>query len=269
MRGGPLFRGVLGVVLAALLSIAAGLVLAPARWLDLALNRATQGQIRLAEANGTLWRGAGRLVFAGAAGFDAGEAVSSATTSPVLRGVALPGQLRWRVDWAPLLVGLVDAELILEGMKAPVRLQGRATDLRLGDGQLALARTDLGALGSPWSTVRPAGAVRLRWEGLSLQAGLFFGRVQIELHELSSALSAVRPLGTYRIALDGQAGRTTVTLGTMSGPLELSGRGEIDRGRLRFEAKAAPADPQDSRLTGLLNLLGQREGSQTIIRIGK
>jgi len=262
-------RGLLGVVLALLLSVAVALVLAPARWLDFALNQGTQGQIRLAEASGTIWRGSGRLVFAGAAGFEEGAEATSATASPVLRGVALPGQLRWRVDWAPLWVGLVDAELMLEGMKQPVRLQGRAFDLRLGDGQLALARTDLGALGSPWSTVRPAGAVRLRWEGVILQAGVFFGRVQIELHELSSALSAVRPLGSYRIALDGQAGRTTVSLSTMSGPLELSGRGEIDRGRLRFEAKAAPADPQDSRLTGLLNLLGRREGDQTIIRIGK
>ena len=244
----------------------AALAIAPAAWLDRILETGTRGQLRLAEATGTLWKGDGRLVFAGAA---ATAGSSAAGPEPaVARGVALPGRLRWQVSPIPLVVGVIEAQVMVDGMNQPVRLQGSLLDMRVSNGQLALARTDLGTLGSPWSTVRPAGAVRLSWEGVTVQAGRFEGRVQVELHDLSSALSAVRPLGSYRIQIEGRADRTSIDLSTINGALELSGRGDLDRGRLRFAAKAAPADPQDSRLTGLLGLLGPREGTHTVIRIG-
>jgi general secretion pathway protein N len=246
----------------------AALSIAPAAWLDPVLERATRGQLRLAEASGTVWSGQGRLVFAGAH-VTAPNATMSVEARPVvMRGVALPGRVRWQITPWPLLVGMIDAQLMIDGMKQAARIEGRFLEARMSNNQVSLARTDLGALGSPWSTVRPAGAVRVSWEGVTIQAGRFEGRVIVELHDLSSALSAVRPLGSYRIQIDARADRTTLEMKTMSGALELSGRGEVDRGRLRFTAQAAPADPQDSRLTGLLGLLGPREGAHTVIRIG-
>lgn len=267
MRGLRLIR-VLGVLLLALIPASlAALAVAPAAWLDRLLMAGTRGQLRLAEATGTIWKGDGRLVFVGAAAATGAPAPDS-VQGAVIRGVALPGRLRWQLAPLPLVVGVIEAQIMIEGMKQPVRLQGRLLDMRLSNGQLALARTDLGALGSPWSTVRPAGAVRLSWESVTVQAGRFEGRVQIELRDLSSALSAVRPLGSYRIMIDGRADQTSIELNTISGALELSGRGGLERGRLRFTAQAAPADPQDSRLTGLLGLLGPREGAHTVIKIG-
>lgn len=266
MRIMRVLGGIILLLLAIIPASLAALAIAPAAWLDRLLEAGTRGQLRLAEATGTLWRGDGRLVFAGGPASAVGA--ESGAQAAVIRGVTLPGRLRWQVAPLPLVVGVIEAQLMIEGMKQPVRLQGRFLDMRLSNGQLALARIDLGALGSPWSTVRPAGAVRLAWEGVTVQAGRFEGRIQVELHDLSSALSAVRPLGSYRILIDGRAERTSIDLNTIRGALELSGRGDFDRGRLRFTAQAAPADPQDSRLTGLLGLLGPREGAHTVIRIG-
>jgi general secretion pathway protein N len=263
-----------GLVLTILVAAVTALAMAPATWLDLALERASGGRVRLAEASGTIWQGQGRLVFAYASTVPVpGPASGTAAPTPdpdaaVLNGVALPGRMQWKLAPLPLLVGMIDAQLQTDGMKEPARLQGTPFELRLGNSQLALARTDLGALGSPWSTVRPAAALRLVWEGVSLQRGRFDGRLQIELRDVSSALSAVRPLGSYRIVVSGRAERTAIELETLGGALRLSGRGEVQAGRLRFTAQAAPADPADTRLLGLLGLLGPREGDQTVIRIG-
>jgi len=256
-----------GLVMATLVAAFTALAIAPATWLDLALERASGGRLRLAEASGTIWHGQGRLVFA------AGPAVTgpaSGTAAPaadpdtaVLSGVALPGRMQWKLAPLPLLVGMIDAQLQIDGMKEPARLQGTPFELRLGNSQLALARTDLGALGSPWSTVRPAAALRLAWEGVSLQRGRFDGRLQIELRDVSSALSAVRPLGSYRIVIAGRSDRTAIELETLSGALRLAGRGEVLAGRPRFPPQAAPAAPADTPLLGLLGLLGSPEGGQT------
>jgi general secretion pathway protein N len=261
-----------GLILTALVAAVAGLAIAPATWLDLALERSSAGRLRLAEASGTVWQGQGRLVIVAgpsAPGAAPGSAPLAAGSGAVaLSGVALPGRLQWKVAPMPLLVGMIDAQLQIDGMKEPARLQGRPFELRLGNSQLVLARTDLGELGSPWSTVRPAAALRLAWEGVSLQRGRFDGRLQIELRDVSSALSAVRPLGSYRIVVSGRADRTAIELETLGGALRLSGQGEVIAGRLRVTAYAVPADPADTRLLGLLGLLGPREGDRTVIRIG-
>ncbi len=272
MRLSTLLAWLLGLVVAGIVAVGALLAIAPATWLDRVIERASAGRLRLAEASGTIWAGQGRLVVGGGniAGSapDGTAAIAASPSQPVLSGVALPGRLRWEVAPLPLLLGLIDARLQIDGMKEAVRLQGSPLDLRLVNGQLALARTDLGALGSPWSTVRPAAALRLGWEGVSVQRGRFEGRLQVELHDVSAALSAVRPLGSYRIVVLGQNDRTVIELQTLTGALRLAGQGEMVAGRLRLIAQAAPTDPADTRLLGLLGLLGPREGDHTVIRIG-
>ena len=153
-------------------------------------------------------------------------------------------------------------------MTQPVALQGSWRELRLGNGRLELPRIELGALGSPWNTVRPAGAVMLSWSNIMLGPQRFDGGVTIELRNVASALSAVRPLGSYRIEIQGQGTQATISMQTLDGALTLTGQGAASARGFSFVARAQPAQADDTRLQGLLGLVGIRDGQQTIIRVG-
>src|SRR5690606_13899450 len=135
--------------------------------------------------------GSGRLVFVDVAAVEAAEAAGT----PVLPGVAVPGRLSWKPRKLPLDLGLVDAQGQLDGMSDPVRLSGHVGELRVGAGRLALPSVDLGRLGSPWNTIRPAGSLELRWDGLVFRENGFEGKAEIDLRGMASALTPVRPLG--------------------------------------------------------------------------
>jgi general secretion pathway protein N len=251
-------------MLAAGVLAALGVVLnqAPASFADLALSRATQGRVRLAEAAGTVWQGRGRLVLADVV---EGDAEQTATVP----GVVLPGTFGWHVSPWPLLVGVLDARVEHDSMRQPVLLTGRVGELRATPGSLALPPVALDRLGSPWNTIRPTGALTLSWDSVTLRSGRFDGRASIELHGAASALTPVRPLGAYRIDVVGSGSQAQVKMNTLSGPLRLEGSGSWEaRTGLRFTAEALAEGPERVRLQSLLGLLGRRDGERTIIKIG-
>ena len=254
----------IGFVLAGLLAVLGTvLAFAPAAWLDVALRESTLGRVRLADASGSIWAGRGKLVLQ-----EGGES-AALPAARVAQGMALPGEIRWRIRMLPLLVGMVEAELGIDGMPSPVRLGGGLQELRVGAGALDLPSVDLSRLGSPWNTIRPSAALSMRWEPLSIRQGALNGRVSIELRDVTSAMTPVRPLGTYRIDVNGAGGDVNLSLSTLSGPLQLQGRGSWDRrAGVRFEAQARAEGPERQRLQSLLGLIGRREGERTVIRIG-
>jgi general secretion pathway protein N len=234
---------------------------APARFVDLVLDRGTLGRVRLAESGGTVWNGSGRLVFADLGSGDA-QRLSTA-------GVAVPGRIAWSVQPWPLLAGLVDAAIAVDGMPQPVRLQGSFAELRVGPGALSLPSVDLSRLGSPWNSIRPSGALAVRWDALTVRGGQLNGRATIELRDAASAMTPVRPLGSYRVDINGLGSRAELKLQTLTGPLRLSGAGTWEaRAGLRFEAEATAEPSEAERLRSFLGLVGRREGTRTIIRIG-
>jgi general secretion pathway protein N len=243
-------------------ALASAVAFAPAEFVGYAIAQASRGRVHLADVSGTVWSGRARVVVADqTAPADAGGIVAA--------GFAIPGHLAWQVRPLPLVVGLVDASFRLESMRAPVRLGGVPADLRVSAGSLDLSSAQLAALGSPWNTIRPAAALALNWGALTIRNGVLDGRVNIELRDVASAMTPVRPLGTYRINVAGTGRDVTIGLQTVSGPLQLQGRGSWDKAAgLRFTADAKAEGPQAQRLQSLLALIGRREGERTIIRIG-
>lgn len=253
-------------LLLALVVLFAGLVTLlwnlPASVGDRVLDHLSNGRARLADTSGTVWKGRGKVVLVDVA-------AERQQTGPVLAGLVLPGQLSWQVRIVPLMIGLVDVTLGLDGINTPLRLNGSFSEIRGSGGTLSLPAVDLGRLGSPWNTIRPSAAVGLQWDAFTIRQGAYEGRMSIELRDAASSMTPVRPLGTYRIDVDSKTAGTKVNLQTLSGPLKLSGSGQWDkRYGLRFSAYAEPDASERDRLQGFLALIGRREGDKTVIKIG-
>jgi len=251
-------------LLAALLVlIVTVLVIAPAQWGAAAVRSATHGRIDLAEASGTLWNGSAVVVLSAAA--DAGAARAS-----------LPERLSWRLNPWPLLAGQLD--LVLSHPSAlpqPLALQaplfGGTTTL--GASTVRLPASLLVGLGAPWNTVRPGGILVVSWDRLQLVPGRINGNLVAEWQFASSALTPVSPMGHYRLQSNGFAPGSQLELLTISGPLEMKGDGTItEGGRLRFRGRAQPIAGTDpgikAQLTGLISLLGRRDGDGALLSFG-
>lgn len=249
-------------VIAGVFGIVVALVgFAPATLADWGLQKATAGRLGLAETEGTVWKGSGRLVL-----IDVNSRTEGLRTMP---GVAVPGRLDWTVSKLPLLLGIVDADMRLAGMTKPVRLSGGLSEMRIAAGQVSLPSVDLGRLGSPWNTIKPAGALALRWEEMVLREGSFNGKANIELSNMASALTPVNPLGSYRINVEGQGDSAKLNIVTINGPLRLDGDGTWTAKRgVQFTAFAVAEEREQARLRTLLGLIGRRQGNKTLIKIG-
>lgn len=253
----------IGYGLVALMATAATVgVLAPAQWLAAAVAGATHGRVELAETKGTLWNGEATLVLASGA-------------APGAVRASLPERLSWRLSPWQLLTGTIDLTLRHpSALSQPLAIRawpnGRAT---LGAATVRLPASLLVGLGAPWNTVRPGGVITLSWDRLQIEPGRWQGSLSAEWQYASSALTPVAPMGHYRLQTNGVFPGTELNLLTLSGPLELTGSGTIaEGGRLRFQgvARAMPsADPGvKTQLTGLISLLGRRDGDSAILNIG-
>jgi len=242
-------RAVLWLLIIAL-SVAVTLaVFLPATWLGSVVEQRTGGRLTLGDAQGTLWRGSA---------FIGGAASGDSPVTPLL-----PGRFSWTIS--PLaLVGMVDLRLEnAEALAQPVTFKGSWSRWQLSPSALLLPAEGLSGLGAPLNTVAPSGAMRLSWTGLELALAdrqlAINGRTTLEMTDMASRLSPIRPLGSYALALDWRGQQAQLTLSSVKGPLLLSGRGNLDQGRLQFSGQAEAAQGSEEQLANLLNLLGQRK----------
>ena len=245
-----------GAVCGALLTAA---VCAPASWLASGVQSATDGQVQLQEARGTVWNGSARLVLTG--GKDSRDHTS------------LPTRLNWTLR--PALTG---ASIALQSdccTQTPVlaHLQPgwNAMTVKVSNSLIQLPADMLAGLGTPWNTVALQGQLRLSTEGLALQyqAGRASsqGLTRLEALAVSSRLSPLKPLGSYRLDVQG-GDNARMNLSTLNGDLQLSGQGQWVGSRLHFNGEASASPEREAALSNLLNILGRRQGTRSIITFG-
>ena len=252
-------------LIAAALAIvfATALFLAPAQWAASYVQSATNGRVELAEANGTVWNGSAIVVIASPAETGASRA-------------SLPERLSWRLSPWALLGGQLDLALshpsaLSQPLIINAPLFGKT--VTLGSTTMRLPASLLVGLGAPWNTVRPGGILTVSWDQLVVEPGRWRGRLSGEWQYASSGLTPVSPMGHYRLQTNGVWPGTQLELLTISGPLELKGNGTINEGgRLRFTGRAqamAGTDPGvKAQLTGLISLLGRRDGEGSLLNFG-
>ena len=242
------------------------LLFAPARWLAQGVEKASQGQIRLVNASGTVWRGQADLMLSGGAG--------SRTQATLPRG------LHWRLkprfaQGAPALGIRLNAPCCTP---EPVRMVLRP---QWGGARLQVSALDsqwpadlLSGLGTPWNTLRIEGQLALQSEGLTLNWAQgrvnLEGALAIEARDIASRLSTLRPLGSYRLELQALPDNHSAALAlrTLRGDLQLQGSGQWVGGRLRFQGEASAAPGREVALTNLLNIIGRRDGPRSLVSIG-
>ena len=245
-----------GAVSGALLTAA---VCAPASWLASGVQSATDGQVQLQEARGTVWNGSARLVLTG--GKDSRDHTS------------LPTRLNWTLR--PALTG---ASIALQSdcctqtpVLASLQPGWNAMTVKVSNSLIQLPADMLAGLGTPWNTVALQGQLRLTTEGLALQyqAGRASsqGLTRLEALAVSSRLSPLKPLGSYRLDVQG-GDNARMNLSTLNGDLQLSGQGQWVGSRLHFNGEASASPEREAALSNLLNILGRRQGTRSIITFG-
>lgn len=239
------------------------LVWAPARWLAWGVGQASQGQIQLQQARGTVWQGSAQLALSGGAGSRDAQ--------------ALPGRLEWQISpqWGALNLQFL-ADCCMQ-QPASARLQaGLATlQLQLNDHTSTWPAALLSGLGAPWNTLQAGGQLQLRSQSLHLHwvAGRFHlqGLAELDALNMSSKLSTLQPMGSYRIQLRGTPeGSATpdLQLSTLQGPLQLQGQGQWVGQRLRFSGEASAQEGSEAALSNLLNIIGRRQGARSLLSLG-
>lgn len=241
-------------------ALAALVLFAPAQWLAAGVARASGGQVQLAQPRGTLWDGSAQLLLTG------GRASQDAA--------ALPGRLQWRLrpTWSAGLRAQLQAPCCTP---APLQLQVQprwgGARVALADGTSQWPAALLAGLGTPWNTLQLQGQLQLRTQGLRADwaAGrmALAGQAQLDALALSTRLSTLRPMGSYRLLLQGGAA-PTLSLQTLQGALQLSGSGQWVGQRLRFVGEASAAPEREAALSNLLNIIGQRRGTRSLITLG-
>lgn len=253
---------VVGAVTGLLAGIAA---FAPAAWLAAGISSATQGQLLLADARGTVWSGSAVAVLSG--GRDSQDAV------------ALPGRLDWSLGLAGAAFELRLRQACCLHEQPRLRLVPGFARWRLelqpaaGSGVIGhWPAAWLAGLGTPWNTLQLDGELRLSSPGLVVEGvqgrWQLTGNAVLDLQQMASRLSTLPVLGSYRLQLTSTAVAPRLTLQTLSGALLLSGNGEWLPGGLRFRGEAAAAPGSEAALANLLNIIGRRQGARSLIAIG-
>jgi general secretion pathway protein N len=240
-------------------SLAAVMVFAPAAWLAHAVGVGSEGRMILADAQGSVWRGSAQLILTG------GQGSSDAAS--------LPGRVNWT-----LLPSLSGARMLMrmpccaaEPVQLALKPGWSQSAIEVQPATIRLPAQWLSGLGAPWNTLDPQGQLALKNEALQVQwsAGRMRmqGQLTLDLLAMSSRLSTLSPLGDYRLSISG-GDVPSMSLQTLQGALQLSGSGQFVGSRIRFSGEASAAPEQQDALSNVLNIIGRRQGSKSLISLG-
>ena len=188
----PLLAAGLGVYAIALF------VTAPATLADGALQRASRGRLKLAEAQGTLWAGAGRIEIRDAAGH-----------------VGLSKRLAWRLRPGELLRTQLRYDVELGRGSQPFPMIATWSHIELANVEIDLPAEAL-SLGLPrLAPLDLTGELNLKIASLSIGRSTTRGDAELQWRTAGSGFSPVWPLGDYELRWDGQ-GRVPESLAQLS-----------------------------------------------------
>lgn len=217
---------------------------APATLIDASLERATEGRLRLTEARGTIWSGAGQLDIRGAN-----------------RRSGIAKSIAWRVRPAYLLLGQLRCEVELDQAAKRFALTISAGRVELAEADISLPAAAL-SLGVPrLAPLGLTGDVLLHIARLSIGRAAIQGNAVLQWNAAGSTFAPVSPLGDYELRFEGEGNTVRATLRTLQGPLQLDGKGSWTSGSNPEFLCNARVPPQHlQKLAPLLRMISVERG---------
>ncbi len=220
------------------------IVMAPATLIDARLQRASEGRLRLAEAQGTLWSGSGQLEIR-----DAGRR----------NGIAK--SIAWRVLPATLLRGHLVCEIELDRAARHFPVTLSLSRVRLVNADINVPAAALGLALPKLAPLGLSGEMWIHVADVSAGRGDVRGEVTLQWRAAGSAHSPVSPLGDYELRVAGEGPAVRATLHTLQGPLQLDGQGSWANGRTPVFIATARVPPEfRQRLAPFLRLFAVERG---------
>ncbi|MBI3529675.1 MAG: type II secretion system protein N [Betaproteobacteria bacterium] len=241
MRRWSLFATGLGIYAAALV------IQAPATLVDAGLQQASNGRLRLAQAQGTIWAGAGQL-----------EIRDLGSRNAIAKDIA------WRVLLESLWRGRLVSEVELDRAARRFPITATLSKFEIANADINLPAAALAFAEPRLKPLRLSGDVLLHTTNLSIGRDGLLGNVTLQWRAAGSAFSPVSPIGSYELRLDGQGNTVHALLSTLQGPLRLDGSGSwANGGNAAFQATVRVPPQYREQLTPLLRMISvQRdEGS--------
>jgi general secretion pathway protein N len=235
----------IGIALLVIASVAVTLVVrAPAAWVGDWLE--ARSKVRLLDPRGTVWAGSALL------GFSNGRETT-----------LVPG----RVEWQVAALSPIKVSVSHPWLAAPLEISLGAQAVGFAKGSARIPAGVLASTGAPFNTIKPGGVLELAWTAGEMRGTALTGELQIDWRDAQSALSTVVPLGSYRLRISGVGAAPTMDLRTLSGPLEMQGKGTMEGSRIRFSGVAGAEPAMRPALNGLLGVLGMRSGDKVLLAI--
>lgn len=257
----PWRSAVIGLLCGLVISL---VVMAPARWLNGTVIDLTGGRLRWHDIQGTVWSGSAQWALS-----DGMESKNE---------LAIPGRISWA--WSIHLQPRPTLELQLSmpccsanPISAQLVWADSLPQLMVQDipatSPLRIPAKLLSALGAPMNSLQPEGTLALSGQSIRvpLRNASWSGQLQLDIENLQSSISTLQTLGSYRLQIQGGS-ETTLELSTIKGGLILQGQGQLLGGRWHFQGFGQASPENEAALSNLLNIIGRRQGSRSIIQIG-
>lgn len=221
----------------------------PARWLLSSIGTQTQCKVMIESPNGSIWQGSAAIGFSE-------PAIDGKSCRPAL---AVTERFYWDMSCQPLsLTCKVTVET--PALSKPLQISMKPGAIGVTDNEARLPAQTLEVLGAPWTLLHPRGQLHARWNDLLFETPNANGSIRISLNELISPISQIQPLGSYDVQADLTAQGVNYTLSTSKGPLLLQAQGTVNNQGATGQGEANATPEMKEALTGLLNLIGKRQG---------
>ncbi len=214
-------RTVWYVVFGCLVYAAALIAMLPAAWMAQFAGRASKQTLLLREPAGTAWSGSGRMYVRERAG--------------TLLDI---GALRWSTSLSGILTGKLAVDLVLGDSASIARIELSPASLAIRGLSLELPGRVLSSIAPALEALGPQGKLLLKSDSLRLDGDSAFGLASVEWRPVRLARAPGLNLGSHVARLRGGGNKIDIELGTIDGPLRLSGGGTWTRER-GLQASAA------------------------------
>lgn len=216
---------------------------APAALMEWLLPRFSGNRLHVQDPQGSFWRGeAADLVVVSAEG-----------------NARKLGAIKWQVLWLPVLRGelVVSLELATNPKVSRGVVAFVPGGIRLRNVDATMPASILTEFYPAWKLWQPGGMLELHAEAIGMGRGSINGVAEAKWQGASSSLSHLNPFGSYRLSIkDGK-----LDLGTLSGPLRLTGNGAWGAQGVRFEGLAQADAGAKADLQDFMRLFGKEDSS--------